>query len=345
MAWFEDSGKQLAYLGGRIVGGIDRGLNGLKDIIGKTFAGSFRLDKQKERPIILPVKPARWLLKETYKVIKQEWRLFLGIGLIYAVIYAYIAIGSPGLNIAALRSGFEKSRVTGIAQIAGTAGAALDGSIQTNATNGPFFATFLTITFALATIWAVRHIVAGHAIRIRDALYNGTVSFISTCMLLLLLFLQMLPATLGVFLYITARGDHVLTGGVVDMVMFLVVALLILLSLYWLASTSLALIAVTLPGVYPSSALRAAKDLAAYRRWHIIMRLIVYTIVMGLIWIVVISLTVSNPITVVASGFILNMLRGFTMITAVVYMYKLYRSLVDETDEQVTSKSKSRKAT
>ncbi|HEV2412274.1 MAG TPA: hypothetical protein VGS28_00520 [Candidatus Saccharimonadales bacterium] len=338
----EGSKKDVSVRGA--LGLTDRLLNKIRTRLGVTMTGSFKLDKHNQRPLVLPVKPARWLIKETFALLKQEWRLFLGLGLLYVLIYAYIAAGTPGLSIATLRHTLQESKITGIAQIAATAGTAIDGSIQTNNSNGPFYATFLTITFSLATIWAVRHIIAGHTVRIRDALYNGTVSFISTSMLLVVLFLQMLPITFGVYLYIEAKANHILTGGVTDMVMFLVTALLTILSLYWLASTLLALVAVTLPGVYPGSALKAARDLAAYRRWHIVMRILSYVVIMALVWVVVLAITVSNPLTVIGAGFMINLLRGFTMITAVVYIYKLYRSLVDEADEQASSSSANRKA-
>jgi hypothetical protein len=311
-------------------------LAGFRQYLTLRFAESFHLQRElHERPQTLPIKSSKWLWKETFKVLRADRNLWLGLGVLYLVIYAYLAAGTPSVNFAAARSTLDdpSAHVGGFIQIFSLTGSALSSSVQTNATNGPFYATFLTLIFALALVWAVRYVSAGKTVRIRDALYNGPTAFVSTIMLLLVMFAQVLPMTFGIYLYLAAKDAQIFSGGIVAMLMFLVLVMLSALSIYWICNTLLALVAVTIPGMYPGAALKATKELVAYRRFHVFLRILGYVVVVGLLWLVLLSIMVSLSFTVGFTTFMVNILRSFTLVTAIIYLYKLYRSLVDEQPE------------
>ena len=116
------------------------------------------------------------------------------------------------------------------------------------------------------------------------------------------------------------------------MVIFIVAALSALLSCYWLSSTLIALMLATLPGMYPWHALLAAKDMVAYRRWQLFLKIAFFAVLVAVLWLVVVVITVSNPITRSVAPWIIDVLRGATLVVSVLFMYKLYRSLVDGSD-------------
>jgi hypothetical protein len=144
---------------------------------------------------------------------------------------------------------------------------------------------------------------------------------------------QCLPGIVGVLIFGLAQSGKVLQGGVEIMLFAVAVALLVILSLYWAASSLLALIIVTLPQMYPWRALQIAGELAVGRRWSIAFRVVVLALTVYVVWVAVLIPMIMLdswlkfdwlpllPATVLALG-------GFTMIYISTYIYKMYRSLL-----------------
>jgi hypothetical protein len=144
---------------------------------------------------------------------------------------------------------------------------------------------------------------------------------------------QLIPGALGVFGYSTALKGGWLDGGVESMAFAVAAILLSLLSLYFVVSSLIGLIVVTLPGTYPWQALRAARELVMNRRWAIVLRVFALVVQMLLLWgLVLIPVFLLDmwlrfdwlplvPIVVQA-------LVGLTLVYTSVYIYKLYRSLL-----------------
>ena len=133
---------------------------------------------------------------------------------------------------------------------------------------------FVGIMFWLVIVWIMRNIVAGKKVRLRDGLYNSGSPLISTMVVAVVMFLQLIPVILVIVGYAAAMQTGLIAGGGVEAMLFWVAAsLLLLLSIYWISSSLIALVVVTLPGMYPFEALKIAGDLVVGRRIRIILRL------------------------------------------------------------------------
>jgi hypothetical protein len=218
-----------------------------------------------------------------------------------------------------------------VADVSSLTTAAFDATSSSNNPQGPLYGSLLTVLFGLCIIWALRQVLAGRSVRIRDALYNGPASLLSVVTILAVIFLQLLPLTFGAFMYTAGVATGIASNGLQHAALFVGASLLALLSCYWLSTSLIALMAASLPGMYPIAALKAAKELVGPRRWQLFQRILVFALLMALAWLVIIVAVVSNRVTIIFTTEVLDILRTLTLLASVVYLYKLYRSLVDET--------------
>lgn len=300
---------------------------------------TFRLTRPRMIRITRGDISAVWRLQtESWRFLWRHRRVLLGLGLIYAVISYVVVGGVSQINFVALK-GAATEVVAGDLGAFGTAfsmfGAALTGNLTSSTSDvQQFLAGALTLLFWLAVLWAVRMAMADKEIGIRDALYNSGGPVIPTLVVTMVAVVQLLPAALGIFVYASAiSGGWLADGGVESMLFAGVAGLLTLLSLYFLVSSLMAMIAVALPGTYPWDALVAARTLVMNRRWATVLRVLVLVLHVLLLWaIVLIPIFLLDgwlrfdwlplvPVTVQA-------LIGLTLLYTSVYIYRLYRSLL-----------------
>ncbi|MNQ85459.1 hypothetical protein D3C85_1006240 [compost metagenome] len=198
---------------------------------------------------------------------------------------------------------------------------------------------FVLLTW-LTTVWLLRNVLAGHAVRLRDGLYSAGSPIVATFLVGIVLLIQLLPLGLAFVGYGAAVSSGLLSGGVAAMVFWAAATLLAVLSLYWVTSTIIALVVVTLPGMYPMRALRTAGDLVIGRRLRILLRLLWMLLGVVVIWAVVmvpiiifdtwlkgIWPVIENipiiPLALLAMG-------SVTTIWVASYVYLLYRRVVDD---------------
>src|SRR5690606_1536999 len=139
----------------------------------------------------------------------------------------------------------------------------------------------------LAAVWLLRQQLAGRQPRLRDALYNSGAPVLATCLVGLVAVVQLIPLALALIAYAAASSAGILTGGVESMLVWLGLIGLATVSAYWLVSTILALVVITLPGMYPMQAIRTAGDLAVGRRLRIVLRLVWQIPGLAIAWLVV----------------------------------------------------------
>lgn len=302
----------------------------------KAKRASFRLVRKSERPPVAKITTTGQLIKKTFGLIKQNWKILFGIGLVYVILHRIFAEGVARLNleeIKGLTEGSAADTVSDLATLTGTAANWTGGDTGEQSA----YSTFLTLIFGLAIVWSLRQIMAGNKIRIRDALYNCAAPIISTVVLLFFVLLQLFPMALGIFLYTVARSLGIISGGIEDMLFFLVAAAATLLSCYWLSASLIGLMAVTAPGMYPMEAWRTARQLVAYRRWQVFMRIAVFALIMTVVWfLVVVVVAALEPLSAVGNEVLMAM-RGLTLVLAITYLYQLYRALIDDAGEQTAS--------
>lgn len=139
----------------------------------------------------------------------------------------------------------------------------------------------------LTTVWLLREIFAGNKPRFRDGLYSAGSPIMATVAVGLIIMVQLIPAGLLALVYGALAQTSYIAEGLGAFLFFTTAALVIVLTLYWLTSTFFALIIITLPGMYPWRAVRAASDIVLGRRLRILLRLLWLGIGALIIWTVV----------------------------------------------------------
>ncbi len=192
----------------------------------------------------------------------------------------------------------------------------------------------------LTTVWLLRAFLAEHKPRLKDGFYNAGAPFIPTLLLSLVLILQLIPAAIAAIGISAAMPTGLISQGVEAMLFWVVVLLLLLLSLFWATSTLIALVIITLPGMYPLRALKSAHELVVGRRLPIVLRIVWLAIVTIILWAVVLIPIIlldawikglwpvidAIPIVPVA----LLLASTASVVWAASYIYLLYRKVVDD---------------
>jgi hypothetical protein len=190
----------------------------------------------------------------------------------------------------------------------------------------------------LTTVWLLRNILAGHKVKLRDGLYNASAPLLSTFLITLILIVQLLPLAIALIGYAAALASGLLSGGITAMLFWIAAGLLVLLSLYWISSTFIALVVVALPGMYPLDALRTAGDLVTGRRIRILLRLLWLGLEIVIIWALIMIPVIlldtwlkglwSAIEWLPAIPFALLVMSSLTIVWASSYIYLLYRKVV-----------------
>lgn len=299
---------------------------------------TFRMTKKSRSAVSSDDFKAAWRLQvESWALIRQHKRVLIGIGILYAVLAYFLVGGVSQIDYVAFKDA-TKQVVTGDIGALGTAFSLYGAALTGNLSSAPsavqqFLSTALIIFFWLTTVWAARMLSADKEIKLRDALYNSGAPIIPTLVILSVIAVQLLPAAIGIFGYVTALNGGWLTGGVESMAFAAAAILLTLLSAYFLVSSLTALIVVTLPGTYPWQSLKSARSMVMNRRWGLVLRVLALAIHIVVLWGVVLVpvFLIDNwlrfdwlplvPITVQA-------LIGWTLVYSSIFIYKMYRSLL-----------------
>lgn len=276
------------------------------------------------------------LTRETAGTLHANRWLFGSFFLLYAVTAAVVLGIASQANYASVTDALTQSTPNVFLRTLTIFGAAISGGFNpTASTDTGVLAGLLLLLGWLTMVWLLRHVTNGTAVRLRDGLYNAGAPLIPTALVAVAGLLQALPLIATAIVYSAAVSSNFLAGGVETMLFVAVAALLALLSLYWLSSTFIALVVVTLPGMYPWAALRAAGDLAVGRRLRLLLRLLWLGLLIVIVWAVVLIPTILLagvlpvswlPLVPVA---ILG-LTAFSLVLSSTYIYLLYRKMVDD---------------
>lgn len=202
------------------------------------------------------------------------------------------------------------------------------------------YAGILLVMAWLTNVWLLRNILADHKIKVRDALYNAGAPILPTFMVAILFIVQLIPIALAMVGYGAASTTGLLSGGVEAMMFWIAAGLLAVLSLYWVTSTIISLVVVTLPGMYPYQAIKIGGDLVVGRRLKIILRFIWMIFLLIIFWAIIlipiimldswlkgvwaaISWLPTVPITIL-------LLSSFSIVWISSYVYLLYRKVVSD---------------
>jgi hypothetical protein len=152
--------------------------------------------------------------------------------------------------------------------------------------------------------------------------------------------LQLLPIAIAVIIYSAASTSGLLEVGVSAMLVWASVILFSLLSIYWISSSFIAMVIVTLPGMYPMHAIRTAGDLVVGRRLRMLLRLVWLGFIVVLTWaIVVIPIIlfddwIKQLVPAISwlplVPLVIMTMSSLTLVFVSSYVYLLYRRIVDD---------------
>ena len=283
--------------------------------------------------------------KSVAKTLWQNKKLFALLTLVYALLSGLIVGIASQDTYTAITDGLSEASTTlgsdpgQLSIVAGLIATALTGGLNQTLTQAQStYATLLVLMAWLTTVWLLRNVLAGNKVKLRDGLYNASAPILSTFLVTLVLILQLLPMAVAFIGYSAASASGLLAGGIEAMLFWVAAGLLVVLSLYWVTSTLIALVIVTLPGMYPMKALSTAGDIAVGRRVRLLLRLLwlIGTIVVA--WIVVMVPLVLlnawiNSLWLAFSGvpllpIALVIMSSLTVVWSSSYVYLLYRKVV-----------------
>lgn len=281
-----------------------------------------------------PVKlPKAWQLTvTTWNTLWRHRRLFVAISIVYGLLDSMLGKNfSFGVDISGIRAAFDKSAgghpnpiISGL----GTFGNLLNPSSSSGTGGSGSYQLMLLIVASLAIIWALRQVLAGLEIRMRDAYYRGMYPLIPFILVTLVIGLQLIPLSIGATIY-----TKIAAGGIAITVMEKVLTavgfgLLAAWTLYMLSASIFALYIVTLPDMTPTKALRSAREIVRYRRWVVLRKILWLPIILLIITAIIMvpTIVVFAPL----AQWIYLLLGMLLPLAAHSYMYTLYRELLRE---------------
>lgn len=212
----------------------------------------------------------------------------------------------------------------------------LAGSLNTGLSEiQQLYMSGLYIFAALVVIWLLRFILAGKSVRLRDGIYNAGAPIIPILLLLIVGLLQAVPAAVAILLYINATAAGLLSGGIETAIFTAALALIVILTLYFMTTTLFALMIASVQGTYPFKAYVAAKKVILGQRRRVLFRLLWMSAVIIALWFVVLV-----PVSVIAQATSLQnsavipvavqFVTGLSILYGATYSYLLYREMIDE---------------
>ena len=265
--------------------------------------------------------PSIWKLsKSAATVLWDHNRLFGGITAVFLVLNLVLVQGLNDSNAANSLDGHSFSPgLDSFVKLIGTTGTSSSGT-------GDPYQLFTVLLASLALVWALRQVIAGRQIRIRDAFYQGMYPFVPLLLVLLVISLQFVPLLIGSGLYTLAVGNGIAIGTFQTILWAILFIGLALVSFYWLASSLFALYIVTLPDMTPLKALRSARELVRHRRLVIIRKLLALPVI-----IFVLAAVIMVPVIIVIQPvapwiFFVLAAAGLTLTHS--YLYTVYRALL-----------------
>lgn len=293
---------------------------------------SFKLQKRIKHPA--PALPSSFALcKESLRLIKQNKKLFLKLGLLYGFITFFILGGiGEGLNVVQMKDAF-KNALQGNFNNVGVSislfAYLLGGATNTATEITRIYQTLTIIIFSLALIWTIRQLKGNVKVaQIREGFYKGMYPLVPFMLVFAAITLQFIPLMIGNFMYTTASQGELIVSSAEQAVWYVLFGLLAVLTFYMLSSSVFALYIVTLPDMTPMRALRSARKLVQFRRFTVMRKLLLLPLYMVTLA-AIITIPVLIWITFLAEP-LFYFLTMFALPFIHIYIYSLYRHLLVE---------------
>ncbi len=310
---------------------------------------SFRMTRRRDYKRSMKL-PGYWgFTVYLLKILKNNWRVLVTITLIYSVIMLLLSSFMDQATYSSMRDIVDGSNEDGVMgavfptiMIAwGVVSAQLSGSSFGEAGSSQQVMAVLVGLFAwLATVWVLRTILAGGKPKARDGVYSSGGPVVALLILATVATIQLIPAAIAIFAYSAADASGLFSQTAILMLFGISAILLITLSLYWVTSTLIAMVIVTLPGMYPMQAIKLAGDLVIGRRIRILLRLFWMIFLLVIIWSILLIIAVPLDGAIKSAIPVLDvvpivpvialLLSAFSIVFSASYIYLLYRKVVDD---------------
>ncbi|MCL2280646.1 hypothetical protein FWC31_02045 [Candidatus Saccharibacteria bacterium] len=290
---------------------------------------------------------------EVWNLIWKNKRLFIKFIALYALLSTVIIGLMSQENFAALRNALNEVPNLGFFNKYSTllSNAMSGGSVTTDA-GQQILSALLFLYGWLTLIWLLRRIVSGDGqkLKLRDGLYTGGAPVLGSVVILILILIQLLPFALMLLAYASVTAVGWINTGIQieNMAAWCALAVAAVMTLYWICSSLIALVIVTLPGMYPFRAMRAAGDLVIGRRLKLVLRLLFMMLPLILMWLVILIPAVLiddwlkltwQPLVPITT----LILSTLTIVWCATYIYLLYRKMVDDPTPPIGRPKKSTK--
>jgi hypothetical protein len=277
--------------------------------------------------------PSAWRLTKTaWGILWQHKQLFFGITLLYGLLNLILVQGlASSTDVTSLKTTLNHAINGHFSSLA--SGAGVFAILVTSAGNGSSdtagaYQLFLGLVTSLAVIWALRQVMAGSTIRIREAYYRGMSPLIPFILVLLVIGLELVPLVIGSSLYALVISNGIAVNLPEKILFGLIFAAFAAASFYLVASSIFALYIVTLPDMTPMKALRSARQLVKGRRWPIIRKVLFLPLIL-----LVAAAIIMVPIIILLTSlaqWVFFLLTMFALVAANTYIYTMYRELLNE---------------
>lgn len=309
----------------------------------RSFRRTYRRDY--ERSLEIPGYVS--LTKEVVAILRENAKLFGGLVAVYTGLVAlFVGFASQDTysNVRDLLNESGQTLLSGGWGSIGKAflllGSGWRGTFLPELTDAQQIYNSLLIVFVwLTTIWLLRSVLSGNKPKLRDGLYSSGAPFVPTTLLSLVLLVQLAPLALALIGYQAAVSTGILDGGIEAMIFWIVAALMVLLSLYWASATIMAMVIVTLPGMYPWRALQTGSEMVMGRRLRLLLRIVWLVVILGLVWVMLVvpAIILDNWLASVLPFWsdipfvpiVLLFVSTVTTLFSASYIYMLYRKVVE----------------
>lgn len=285
-----------------------------------------RIKAEKEVNSRQPLSGSFKLIVHVIKLLRQYWKPLGGIVLVYLILNIIFASGISNISSAVSTLKDNLSGSTNLSSAFSGFGTLVSSAGSSSSETGSALQSVLIVLESLVIIWALRQLLAGEAIKVKQAYYRATTPLVPFVLVIFIIIIQLLPVTFGAIVLAAILTSVFTTGALVTIIFGTIFALLAAWSIYLVSGSIFALYIVTLPDMQPRQALRSAKNLVHFRRWAIIRKVFFLPIfILMIMGILIIPLILYATYLVVPVFYVLSML---TILFVHAYLYSLYRELI-----------------
>lgn len=272
-----------------------------------------------------PVPTSFNILGQVYSLLRRHWKILGGITLVYLILNIVLASGFSNVinNFGIIKDNLGSGH--NFSDALNGFGSLLSGSAGSQSAS--FLQSVLIILQSLVIIWALRQLLAGKKLSVKDAYYKSMTPLVPFLLVVVVVIIQLLPVSLGSALVSLVASTLAPGSGLAMVVMGIIIAGLAAWSIYMVSSSIFGLYIVTLPDMQPRQALRSAKKLVALRRLVIIRRILFLPIFILLAMAAIVLPLILFVHFLVAPVFYLLSIAAILFMHA--YLYSLYRGLLD----------------